>query len=489
MTILQSPLTRIGDADAFSLIIREPNQVNLPRNGQHSENSTHLALADIMSAMSHALDLVEGQPAGHCIRCCWIGTRIGQTLGLDDAALSELYYAIILKDLGCSSNAARICSHYLTDDILFKRNAKTMDGSLPQVLRFVLQHTGLQSDMSERFRTVLTALRTGPQMAKELVETRCIRGADIALQMRFSQTVAEAIRSLDEHWDGSGQPCGLKGETIPLFSQIALLAQVVDVFHTESGPRAACTEINARSGTWFNPAIVKTFNELSADTRFWHDLAANDLQAKVLALEPGRAKQTVDEDYLDDISKAFAQVVDAKSPFTAGHSDRVTNYTDMIARQLGYSPQKRRWLRRAALLHDIGKLGISNSVLDKPDKLTDQEFMIIKQHPVYSGDILLKVAAFSDIAQIARGHHERLDGNGYPDGLTGDQIDINTRIVTVADIFDALTADRPYRAAMPREKAFAIMDEMVGQAIDANCYVALKAAIAIEAIDLAQPAA
>lgn len=398
-------------------------------------------------------------------------------LDLDLDALTDLYYAIMLKDLGCSSNAARICSHYLTDDISFKRNAKTMDGSLPQVLRFVLNHTGLQSDMSDRFRAILTALKTGPQMARELIETRCTRGADIALQMRFGLPVANAIHSLDEHWDGSGQPHRLKGDAIPLFSQIALLAQVVDVFHTESGERAARAEVTARSGSWFDPAIVDTFNELADISSFWLELAADGLEGRVLALAPARAKTPIDEDYLDDIAQAFAQVVDAKSPYTAGHSNRVTDYADLIAGNMGYGADRRRWLRRAALLHDIGKLGISNSILDKPGKLTNEEFAIIKMHPVHSGNILSRVAAFSDIATVARGHHERLDGKGYPDGLKGDAINLDTRVVTVADIYDALTADRPYRAAMPQAQAFSIMDDMVGEAIDAECYAALKAAV------------
>lgn len=437
-----------------------------------------MSLADIMSALSHALDLVEGQPAGHCVRCCWIGTQIGQVLALDSDALSDLYYAIMLKDLGCSSNAARICSHYLTDDLAFKRDVKTMDGSLPQVLRFVLNHTGLQSDMSERFRTVLTAMRTGPQMAKELIETRCTRGADIALQMHFSQDVADAIHSLDEHWNGSGQPQQLKRKEIPLYSQIALLAQVVDAFNTEGGDQAARKEIRSRSGKWFDPDIVDAFEALAEQASFWEALNANDLQQKILALEPAKVRRYVDEDDLDDIAQAFGQVVDAKSPFTAGHSERVTLYTDLIAGRMDYSAERRRWLKRASLLHDIGKLGVSNSILDKPDKLDDAEFEIIKKHPVYSGEILSRVKAFTDIAPIARGHHERLDGKGYPDGLKGSEIDLDTRIVTVADIFDALTADRPYRKAMAQSKAFSIMDKMQGDAIDPDCYAALKAAMA-----------
>lgn len=442
-----------------------------------SGSSKTLPLADIVSALSHALDLVEGQPEGHCVRCCWIGMQIGQELRLSPSELSDLYYAILLKDLGCSSNAARICSHYVTDDLAFKRNIKTMDGSLPQVLRFVLDHAGMQADMAGRFRAIFTALKTGPQMAKELIETRCTRGASIAKQMRFNQRVADTIHSLDEHWDGTGQPDQFRGDAIPLFSQIALLAQVVDVFNTADGAEAARTEIKSRSGKWFDPAIAEVFDNLAGNEDFWVELNSQNIEEIVHSLEPSNARKIVNADYLDDIAFAFAQVVDAKSPFTAGHSERVTFYTDLIAKQMGYTPERRQWLRRAALLHDIGKLGISNSILDKPSKLDDNEFAMIKMHPVFSFEILSRVQAFADMAPIARGHHERLDGKGYPDGLGDDEISLDTRIVTVADIFDALTADRPYRAAMPQEKAFSIMDDMVGNAIDPVCYGALKAAI------------
>ena len=132
------------------------------------------------------------------------------------------------------------------------------------------------------------------------------------------------------------------------------------------------------------------------------------------------------EDDLDRVAQGFAMVIDSKSPFTAGHSDRVALFTDLIAEELGFDTAKRRWLRRAALLHDIGKLAISNTILDKPAKLTDEEFAIIKTHPAHSANILKGVAAFADMAAIAGGHHERLDGNGYPYGPQGRRNQLST---------------------------------------------------------------
>src|SRR5262249_31344416 len=170
---------------------------------------------------------------------------------LDERALHELYYTLLLKDLGCSSNAARICELYLTDDLSFKRDFKTVGDSLPQMLRFVFSHTGLTAGFADRLRAVLNIMRNGPQIADELIQTRCTRGADIARQLRFSDGVAAGIASLDEHWNGQGRPQHLAGQAIPIYARIALLAQVIDVFHTTSGVTAALQEASDRSGTWF----------------------------------------------------------------------------------------------------------------------------------------------------------------------------------------------------------------------------------------------
>ena len=442
--------------------------------------------AELLGALSYALDLVEGQPAGHCVRCCWIGIHIGREIGLSEQEIGELYYTLLLKDLGCSSNAARICQLYLTDDIAFKRDAKNIDGSLPQALRFVLAHTGLKAGLADRIRALIAAFQTAGTAPKELVETRCHRGAEIARMMHFPETVALGIQNLDEHWDGGGLPENVRGKDIPIYARIALLAQVVDVFHTGSGIEAARREISQRAGSWFDPQLTEAFARVAGRPEFWAMLGAKELQTALYALEPAQQARTVDENYLDDIAAAFAKVIDSKSPYTSGHSERVTLFTDLIAEQMGLTPERRRWLKRAALLHDIGKLGVSNSVLDKPAKLDDEEWAAMKMHAVYSEEILSRIAAFSDLASIAAAHHEKLDGKGYPKGLKADAIVLETRIITTADIFDALTAERPYRAAMPVSKALAIMAESVGTALDPDCFAALQRALA--ALDKAKAA-
>ncbi|SIS40610.1 HD-GYP domain-containing protein [Neptunomonas antarctica] len=431
-----------------------------------------MKMSELISALSHALDMTEGQPPGHCIRACWIGMQLGQTCGLQAHQLWELYYTILLKDLGCSSNAARICQLYATDDLGFKHDFKSVDGSLKQVLNFVLQHTGVQKGLAERFKQTLSVMRNGTKWSTELMQTRCERGADIARQLRFNEAVAEGIRGLDEHWNGGGKPYGLKGDAISMYSRIALLSQVIDVFFTGTDRHACLAEVEKRCGSWFEPSLVECFLSIADDT-FWDTLASTNLAELIIQLEPAQFQVTLDEDYIDEIAAAFGQVVDSKSPFTAGHSNRVALITDLLARELGYSQERRRWLKRAALLHDVGKLGISNSILDKPDKLTDEEFTTIKLHPTFTGEILSRIGAFKELADVAQAHHERMDGKGYPLGLQGDEVTLDTRIITTADIFDAITADRPYRGPIPVPQALEMMAEHLDTQVDRRCYEAL----------------
>jgi len=438
-----------------------------------------LRLSQLMAALSHALDITEGQPEGHCVRCCWIGMHIGQHIGLNNDELWTLYYTLLLKDLGCSSNAARICELYVTDDLQFKRDFKWVDGSLPQVLRFVLRHTGPAAGLRDRLKALGGILSNGDAIAQELIHTRCTRGAAIARQLRFPEAVAQGIHALDEHFNGQGRPDNLAGSAIPIQARIALLAQVIDVHQASEGHQTALAEVKARAGSWFDPDLVAAFEAVAQEETFWQVLSAvpAEMERAVYALEPGGHEVTIDEDYLDDIAEAFGQVVDAKSPFTAGHSARVALYTALLAESLGVPESRRRWLKRGALLHDVGKLGVSNSILDKPGKLDDAEWQAVQRHASYTEAILGRVRIFDELARVSAAHHERLDGKGYPRGLLAKDICLETRIITTADIFDAITAERPYRGAVPVDKTLAIMRYTVGTAIDASCFEHLQRVI------------
>jgi putative nucleotidyltransferase with HDIG domain len=365
-------------------------------------NVGSLRLAEVVSAHSAALDMTDGQPVGHSVRCAWIGMHLGMKIGLGTDNFHDLFYTLFLKDLGCSSNAARICQLYATNDHDFKRNSKLMDNSLGQVLHFVATNTAVKSGLAKKLKTILHIAMTSSNITRELIETRCERGAEIAWTMRFSDTVARGILDLDEHWDGGGNPLGRREHDISIMARIALLAQVVDVFHLTGGREAALQEVQKRAGSWFDPGLAVAFSDIARDPHFWTALEGQDTEIRVFALEPEANQASLDDDLLDDIADGFAQVVDAKSPFTSGHSKCVGLYTDMIATELGLTGQRKRWLVRGALLHDIGKLGISNEIIDKPSKLDEDEWSVMRSHPVLGEKILSKIEAFSRIAAIAK---------------------------------------------------------------------------------------
>lgn len=167
-----------------------------------------------------------------------------------------------------------------------------------------------------------------------------------------------------------------------------------------------------------------------------------------IAIENARLYENIESSYIGIIA-TLASTIEARDPYTAGHAIRMAEFSRSIAAELGISGRKMETIYRAALLHDIGKIGIPDHILLKNDKLTDEEFQIMKEHPEIGGKILDNMEGFSEVAFIVRHHHDRFDGNGYPRGLKGEEIPIGARIIALADAFEAMTSDRPYRKALP----------------------------------------
>ena len=438
------------------------------------KQSDHLNLSEVISALSYALDLTEGQPAGHCIRCCWIGMHIGEIIGLDDDELWNLYYTLLLKDAGCSSNAARIYELYGSDDRQIKHDFKTVNGeNFSDIAKFMYEHVESGKNFFKKIKTLSNLAVNGDKYANEIIETRCERGADIAQRLGFNETIANGIRYLDEHWNGGGRPYHISGDAIPVHSRIALLAQVADVFFKARGKDASLEEVQRRQETWFDPELVDAFMSLQSNSPFWEQLNNDDIQDVIQNMEPKSEPVVVDDDRLDDITAAFGMIIDAKSPYTYNHSSRVEMYTLAIADELKVDTSRRHFLKRGAFLHDIGKLGVSNDILDKPGKLEDHEWKRVQDHAAYTHTILSHLKPFIELAHVAGAHHERLDGTGYPNRLSAEEICLETRIITVADIFDAITAERPYRGAIPVDKTIEIMKKEIHTAIDESVLNAL----------------
>jgi putative nucleotidyltransferase with HDIG domain len=401
--------------------------------------------------------------------------RFGRELGLDDPALADLYYALLLKDAGCSANASPMAEQFGSDDAVVKRELKTTNWSSTLASAgYAWRNAGRDQPMFERLRHFTRIASGGQEMGRQMVRIRCDRGAEIASRLGFSDSVATAVRSLDEHWDGKGHAQGLAGEAIPQASRIANLAQTIEVFFTARGAQAALDVVRTRAGTWFDPALVTICQGWRQDHSWWRGLLDDELADRIMTMEPASLLKHVDEDGLDHLAEAFAAIIDAKSPFTSQHSVNVAKYATAIAKQMRLDGATIRSLYRAGLLHDIGKLGVSNTILDKAAPLTANEREAMAQHPRLTWSILRRVNAFRDFAWTAAMHHERLDGSGYPWALRADDLELEARILAVADVFEALTARRPYRDGLPVDQALMIIRKDIPFRYDGTVYSALE---------------
>jgi HD-GYP domain-containing protein (c-di-GMP phosphodiesterase class II) len=440
-----------------------------------SDSPVQIKVSEVIGALSYALDITEGQPAGHAARSCMLGMRIARELRLGSEESSALFYGLLLKDLGCSSNASKMCYLFGSDDRIAKRDVKTVDWTrVSRSVGYIVRHVSPQGSVFRRAVKFTQVALGGVKRAKELVHLRCERGAKIARQMQLPEQTANAIRALDEHWDGQGHPDGLEGEQIPRLARILGLAQTAEVFLREHGLQAAIEMARDRRGTWFEPRLVDIFVKMEHDTAFWAEFNAGDPRQRIASFEPEDQVLTADPVILDRIAEGFAQVIDAKSPWTFRHSEGVAEISVGVANVLGFNPSQCRYIRRAALLHDVGKLGISNLILDKPGKLTPEELTEMRKHPRYTYEILTQVAGFGDLANLAASHHERLDGKGYHRGLCAGQLSTPDRILAVADMYEALAAKRPYRQDLAPEEVMSILTKNSGAGICPEVFAALK---------------
>ncbi len=414
---------------------------------------------------------------GHSVRSCLMGMRLAEQIGMTLTDQGHLFYALLLKDAGCSSNSSKLFHILNADEIRAKRDVKLTDWTKVgwESLQYALTHVATGAPFLERVRTLVQVAAKQQAESCELVKIRCERGASIARRIGFAEPVAEAIHSLDEHWNGGGYPDGRRGKEIPLFSRIMNLSQSLEVFLVNRGAAAAIEVAGNRSGRWFDPELVRAARSLAKDGALWTDLDREQVIDKALYLEPEHTRIPATEEAIENICQAFADIIDAKSPFTYRHSNGVADAAVGMSRQLGLKDEDVVFMRRVALLHDVGKLGVPNTILEKPAKLDNTEWASVKKHPFYSYEILHKIPGFEDLSEVAGAHHEKLDGSGYYRGWGADRLSLEMRIITVADIFDALAAKRPYRDALPLEQVFDIMHKEAPRAIDAGCLDALIA--------------
>jgi HD-GYP domain-containing protein (c-di-GMP phosphodiesterase class II) len=402
---------------------------------------------------------------------------MAEELRLGAEERSDLFYSALLKDVGCSSNAARVCEIYGADDILLKHDYELIDStSLLACAKYVIEHTGPHDPWARRLVRLVRLGLHGRDWQCEVENTRCERGASIVRKLGFGDDVAAGVYHVGEAWDGKGQPSGLRGDDIPLYARIVAVAQTVDVF-SKAGSSVALSVVKGRSDGALDPELVATFCRVADRERsgLWQYLTVEDRASLIGAHEPKGHEVEADDERLDALTTAFAEVIDAKSPFTGRHSYNVAVVAEAMARGMKLNDDVCRAIRRASLVHDLGKLGVSNLILDKRGSLTESEWRVMRNHPATTLQIISRVPALRDIGELASRHHERLDGRGYFRGLRGEQLSLSARLIAVADVWEALTANRPYRRALQPDEALAEMNGMVGWHLGREAYQALRA--------------
>jgi HD-GYP domain-containing protein (c-di-GMP phosphodiesterase class II) len=437
-------------------------------------DSARVRLAELVASLSLATDLGMGQPLEQALRTCLLAVAAGRELGLKDAALSEVYYLALLRFVGCTADAHEQAALVGGDEIAFRAGvAPVLMGATPEFLGYLLRRLAADAPPLTRLRVVSRVLADGTGGAKRSIAIHCEVARMLAARIGLPETVGTGIGHVFERWDGKGLPGERSGEAIPVSARIVATARDLDLFHRLGGWEAAVEVLRDRRAKAYDPAVVDVY--LAQGERWLAEAAGESVWDATLAAEPVPWSH-IGEPRLDQVLDAFAAFVDLKSPYTRGHSAGVASLAEAAAQHAGFSEAEVRVLRRAALVHDLGRTGIPNGIWDKPGPLTRAEWERVRLHPYLSERILSHIPALAPLATLAGAHHERLDGSGYHRGSPATLLPPAARILAAADAYQAMTQERPYRPALaPTSAASQLVSEAEAGRLDgdaARCVLA-----------------
>lgn len=411
---------------------------------------------DLLAAFSVAIDLGLGQPMDHMLRSAIIGTRLAERLGLGERDREAVFYTCLVMWIGCHADSHEY-TRWFGDDIAVRYDSHFIDWSGASYRRFLIRNLGRGSTLPKRAQLAAQLLMDAKGNIGGLVHSHCLSASLLAEEIGLGTDVCEALPYAYERWDGSGLPAGAARAQIPVAMRVAQLADIAEVHHRAHGTDAALAEIRRRSGKQFDPAIVEVFaaavDDLLPDSE--------DAWSTAASFAPD-AGATVASSELDRLLQAMGDFVDLKCPFTLGHSRAVTALTENAARCAGMPQDDVDVLRRAASVHDLGRIGVSNRLWEKPGQLTNAERERVQMHPYLTGRILARVGGLEAVRNAAVNHHERLDGSGYPNGLRGDDLSPRDRLLAAAESYCSSTEPRPYRRALTDSAAAKRLRDEVG---------------------------
>ena len=411
----------------------------------------HVRLAELVAALSLGIDLGFGQPMEHVLRQCLIASRIAERVGLDEQTRAVVYYTALLINVGCHSDAHEQAK-WFGDDIALKSGKYDHEWRSLRAAAAGIRQLGAGRPPLHRFRLGLEFALSGHREVDSMIAHHAAMARALGEELGLPEEVLDALAGAYETWDGRGWPAGVKGEDVPLASRLAMLSEFVEVAHRVGGVEGARELAAKRAGKQFDPAFAQAVRD-DADTIF-SGLDAVATWDAVIGAEPALAVMLSGERF-DAALTAIADFVDLKSPYMLGHARAVSELAAAAGEQLGLADGELRTLRRAGLVHDLGRLGVSNSIWDKPGPLGAGEWERVRLHPHITERMLHQSEALAPLGAIAVQHRERLDGSGYPRGLTGTAISRPARILGAADAYQAMREPRPYRDALPVDNAAA----------------------------------
>lgn len=391
-----------------------------------------LNINELLISLSQTLDIAEKEVlpthSNHGMRVAYISARLAKKIGFSESSLFDLISYSLLHDNGVMVSLRRM------------RSNEEVTGKMPFQSPFI---------------------NSADSGAAEATPQHCIEGEKNLVNFPFLMRRENVILYHHENYDGSGF-FGISGNKIPMFSRIIHLADSVAIWYSSGMGTDLITDSIIRNAHLFDPDLCEAALELSANVEFWLDLSDMFVQRALMTMQP-QVNREFDYQQLRMISQMFSRIIDAKSPFTGSHSRGISEKTGFVCQYYEFDEETYWQMRVAADLHDLGKLIVPSSILDKPGKLSRDEFRMIQAHPYYTRKILERIDGFEEITEWASNHHEKLNGSGYPYGRDSNELDFNSRILACVDIYQALTEDRPYRKAMEHEEAIGIMKDMACQ--------------------------
>jgi HD-GYP domain-containing protein (c-di-GMP phosphodiesterase class II)/DNA-binding CsgD family transcriptional regulator len=408
-------------------------------------------LAELVAALSLGIDLGFGQPMEHVLRQCLIGLRLAEAIGLDEQQRAVVYYTALLLNVGCHSDAHEQAK-WFGDDIALKSIKYDHEPRSLRMSAAGIRSLGSGHPPLHRFRLGLEFVLSGHREVDDMIAHHAAVARTLSEQLGLPNDVLEAVGAAYERWDGRGWPGELEGERVPVASRVAQVAEFVEVANRMGGVEAAKKLARERRGEQFDPALADLL-EAEADVLL-SGLDTVGMWDAVIEAEPALAVVLSGERF-DAALVAIANFVDLKSPYFLGHARAVADLAAEAGARSGLAEAEVRLLRRAGLVHGLGRLGISNAIWDKPGPLGAGEWERVRLQPYLTERMLRQSEALAPVARIAVQRRERLDGSGYPRGLSGAGISRHARILGAADAYQAMREPRPHRPARSGDQAAA----------------------------------